>query len=624
MRSLKRIINSLVITVLIIVISFTFLNFLLIKNINDDLALINQSIYSMNRAYEEVELPIRVLSNINSQITSKGSLEESSLKNLSIAYDNNRLKLIVKTNKLMAISFQLKDNVTDLSKWSILNLFTDLNDFVQLNQQLNEEISHVEESIGVELFVNKTLKPQNISIIQDHYQHIDNYLTSFSKRYNEITQDLFYSYIFFITILAFVVLFCMLVLHKLLSRLLNKDIDYLLKSFTKLSNHDHNEMDLPKIDDQYEEEKKIKDYVTKAMQEQRFLDSIKQATSKGYIIDEILENLFHTIHDNLRTDRVGIAFVDYNRKKIIAEHGILRDSDIVLGPGFEVDFKSTTLTTLLETKVPKITCDIHAELELRPNSPSLNKLVKENIRSNMIFPMILDNSVFAFLFFSSRVVNNYEEKDLKIGQNIANELSVLLDKSFLTKTVFSKMTNAFAYLVDQKDNETGDHISRMVSYSVILAKGLFDHPNPHYKVDSCFIKDIENNASVHDIGKVAIPDDILKKPGKLTEDEWIIMRTHTSIGGDIFGDLKDSLRIFNRDFYKVAEDITRYHHEKWDGSGYPLGLVGQDIPLAARIVALGDVFDALTSKRVYKEAFSFEKPQKLLMILLELILILNS
>lgn len=145
---------------------------------------------------------------------------------------------------------------------------------------------------------------------------------------------------------------------------------------------------------------------------------------------------------------------------------------------------------------------------------------------------------------------------------------------------------------EYKDNETGLHIIRMSHYSRILADafGLSD-----YQVDRIF-----NAAPMHDVGKIGIPDSIMLKPGKLTEEEFNIMKKHPLIGADILGD-DDS------DLIAVAKSISLTHHEKWDGSGYPYGLSGTDIPLEGRIVAIADVFDALTSKRPYKEAWSFEK-----------------
>jgi putative two-component system response regulator len=120
-----------------------------------------------------------------------------------------------------------------------------------------------------------------------------------------------------------------------------------------------------------------------------------------------------------------------------------------------------------------------------------------------------------------------------------------------------------------------------------------------------FLESIYKASPLHDIGKVGISDAILLKPGKLTNEEFEIMKTHVDIGYQTL--LRIGQRYKNNAFLKMGLDITRYHHEKWDGSGYPLGLSGDDIPLSARIMAISDVYDALRSKRVYKAAYSHEK-----------------
>ncbi|MBN2222183.1 MAG: HD domain-containing protein, partial [Vallitaleaceae bacterium] len=233
-------------------------------------------------------------------------------------------------------------------------------------------------------------------------------------------------------------------------------------------------------------------------------------------------------------------------------------------------------------------------------------LIEEGIASNMTVPLLTNGYVFGLVFFSSKKEDHFSDDDKVIGEKIVNSISSLLIRAYFTKVVLNKVTNSFSQLVDQKDNDTGEHLERMTTYTLIVARGLQAYQKEGYVVSDKFLLELERNAAAHDIGKVGIPDDILKKPGKLTPDEWEIMKTHTSIGADIFSNLRASLHLFGDDFFQTAETIARYHHEKWNGSGYPEGLSGENIPLAARIVAIGDVFDALTSKRVYKNAFSFE------------------
>jgi HD-GYP domain-containing protein (c-di-GMP phosphodiesterase class II) len=125
-----------------------------------------------------------------------------------------------------------------------------------------------------------------------------------------------------------------------------------------------------------------------------------------------------------------------------------------------------------------------------------------------------------------------------------------------------------------------------------------------------YIDDVYKSAPLHDIGKIRITDAILNKPGKLTPDEFEIMKQHALYGGEMIEKLLESLT--QASYLEVARDIAMYHHEKWDGSGYPYGLKGEEIPLSARIMAVADVFDALISDRVYKKAFSFEKAMSII------------
>jgi cyclic di-GMP phosphodiesterase len=155
-----------------------------------------------------------------------------------------------------------------------------------------------------------------------------------------------------------------------------------------------------------------------------------------------------------------------------------------------------------------------------------------------------------------------------------------------------EIINRLGRVSELKDNETGMHIVRMSHYSRLIAD-LLDESDEWKEL-------LFQVAAMHDIGKVGIPDHVLLKPGKLDNNEWEIMKQHSQYGGDIIGN-------HHSDIMKMAKEVALYHHEKWDGSGYPCGLVGEDIPLSARIVAIADVFDALTSDRPYKKAWSVEK-----------------
>ncbi|MBR6302621.1 MAG: HD domain-containing protein, partial [Lachnospiraceae bacterium] len=162
-----------------------------------------------------------------------------------------------------------------------------------------------------------------------------------------------------------------------------------------------------------------------------------------------------------------------------------------------------------------------------------------------------------------------------------------------------------ADMVENRDSDTGAHIQKTAAYVKILVEGLKDKGYYAEKITPKFISDIVRSAPLHDVGKINIPDEVLNKPGKLTDEEYAIMKTHTTAGKIILEKAMNTVKGGN--YLKEARNMAAYHHERWDGKGYPEGLHGEIIPLSARIMAVADVLDALTSPRVYKPDFTLEK-----------------
>jgi putative two-component system response regulator len=163
-----------------------------------------------------------------------------------------------------------------------------------------------------------------------------------------------------------------------------------------------------------------------------------------------------------------------------------------------------------------------------------------------------------------------------------------------------------ARLAETRDPETGNHILRTQRYVRRLALKLRHHPRFAATLERRYIDLLVRSAPLHDIGKVGIPDQILRKEGKLTAQEWTVMKTHSKLGSDAIEQAEQDTKV-TLPFLVLAKEIAHWHHEKWDGSGYPDGLAGEGIPLSARLMAVADVFDALVSKRVYKQALPFEE-----------------
>jgi len=183
----------------------------------------------------------------------------------------------------------------------------------------------------------------------------------------------------------------------------------------------------------------------------------------------------------------------------------------------------------------------------------------------------------------------------------SRELSITRDASIL----------GLASLAETRDNETGGHILRTQNYVKALALELRKNPKYREQLDDDTIELLYKSAPLHDIGKVGIPDNILLKPGKLTDEEFEVMKSHPQIGADALEVAERQLG--SNSFLRIAKEISLSHHEKWDGSGYPAGLSGEDIPVSGRLMALADVYDALISARVYKPAFSHEKAKSIIL-----------
>jgi putative two-component system response regulator len=196
-----------------------------------------------------------------------------------------------------------------------------------------------------------------------------------------------------------------------------------------------------------------------------------------------------------------------------------------------------------------------------------------------------------------------QARDLLRNQNtyLESEVSRRMTENQLIQDI---SILALARLAETRDPETGNHLHRTQEYVRTLAQALQQHPRFAHFLDDETIDALAKSAPLHDIGKVGIPDYILLKPGPLTPEEWVIMRTHAKLGSDAIA-LAERDATGKVEFLSLAKEIAHYHHEKWNGSGYPEGLVGDAIPIAARLMSLADVFDALICKRVYKSAMSF-------------------
>jgi len=260
-----------------------------------------------------------------------------------------------------------------------------------------------------------------------------------------------------------------------------------------------------------------------------------------------------------------------------------------------------SLQEILKKGQPRVVNNLHMFEE--GEHEHTQKIKKQGYEASYTMPMYNEGNFIGFLFFNSDTKDVFDESTLRQLDIYGHMISLLIINEFSsiqTLTAAIKTTGNLSHL---RDPETGSHLDRMSRYSRIIANALADK----HDLNDSYIEHIFMFAPLHDIGKIAIPDNILLKPGSLDDEEMKIMKTHAMHGRQMIDDILNNFGLVSFEHIDVLRNIAEYHHEAINGTGYPRGIKGNEIPLEARIVAVADVFDALTSVRSYKEAWSNEK-----------------
>lgn len=233
-----------------------------------------------------------------------------------------------------------------------------------------------------------------------------------------------------------------------------------------------------------------------------------------------------------------------------------------------------------------------------------SKLIrKAGYQASYTMPLIVEDQLVGFFFANSKQKNVLHGEVIKRLRLIAMVLTLLLARDLSRLEVLKSTVESIKMMSHHRDPETGEHLSRMSSYSLLIARQLAEK----YQLTDVQIGYIYLYAPLHDVGKLMVPDSILLKKGALSDKEFERMKQHTVAGSDLADKLINVYQLSNMPHMSMLSNIIRNHHEKLDGSGYPDGLEGDEIPIEARIVAVADIFDALTSERPYKKAWSNEQ-----------------
>jgi len=377
------------------------------------------------------------------------------------------------------------------------------------------------------------------------------------------------------------------------------------------------------------ERKRLNDEKNKYIEQLKQINEIISMLNSGKDTEDIFNTLNIILKKIIPFNRLTLTTLQKN-SKIVTTKLVASDRDILFGEGYTYNIEESSLMEAAEKKNVLNIENMHEYLSVHPESKHTQMLIEEGMLSSLVLPLIVNNMTRGFLIFASEFSAAFKLEHIVFLESIVGQISLSIQRGELLYEVERHTKNledlielrthqilktqkttvfALSKLAETRDPETGEHLERMRNYSVLLAQ-IYKYLSNHKEITNQYLRDLYDSSILHDIGKVGIPDGILLKEGFLTPAEFEIMKTHTRIGYDA---LKTPSKDLGEDsFLKMAMDITLYHHERWDGNGYPMGLKGKKIPLSARIVAIADVYDALTSKRPYKEAYSHEESMNLM------------
>ncbi|MDH5424262.1 MAG: HD domain-containing protein [Gammaproteobacteria bacterium] len=328
-------------------------------------------------------------------------------------------------------------------------------------------------------------------------------------------------------------------------------------------------------------------------------------------IDETLEIVFNEFNNISPINWTGIFHVDAGRSTIKLSR-LFSHKKSTLEENQSFDFKGSFMADMIDKGKIAIVNDISQISKQYPDSAIVQLLIKDQLKSALLLPLTTSFKDDSVIVFASEQINAYDESKNGLVSFIGDQLTHSFEKSVVMENLVISAIEGLAKLAESRDPETGDHLLRMSIYSSIIAQQLKDNSPYSEAINKQYIRDILRFAPMHDIGKVGIEDSILLKPGQLTEQERRQMQQHPVIGANVLRRCEAQMNQVGYSIFKMGIDIADAHHEKFDGTGYPNQLSAGNIPLAARIVAIADVFDALTSKRPYKEAWPIDKALDLL------------
>lgn len=378
------------------------------------------------------------------------------------------------------------------------------------------------------------------------------------------------------------------------------------------------------------ERKKLNDERIRYIEQVSQINEIISMLNRGKSTEDIFNTLNVILKKVMPFNRLTLAIIDKDSGSIVNKL-VASDRKVLLDTNVVIQLDDSSLKDVCASKQVLKVSDLNEYLHAHKQSSSTRLLLEEGMRSSLVLPLIIHDEIRGFLMFASELIDAFKTEHIVFLESIVGQISFSIERGELLNKIELHTKNlenlvekraqeilktqkttifALSKLAEMRDSNTGDHLERMRNFSVLLAQ-MLKYVGNHMELTNQYLRDLYDSSILHDIGKVGISDSILLKPTDLTKEEFRIMKTHTTIGYEA---LKSASRDLGENSYlKMAMDITLYHHERWNGGGYPKGLKKDEIPLSARIVTIADVYDALTSARPYKEAYSHEKSIKIML-----------
>jgi response regulator RpfG family c-di-GMP phosphodiesterase len=360
------------------------------------------------------------------------------------------------------------------------------------------------------------------------------------------------------------------------------------------------------------------------MEQQRQVNDVIAMLNRGKKTEEIFMMLNSTLKQVIPFNKLTLALIE-EATRMVTSKLVESDRKVMLGVGERFPISESSLGQVAREKEVLMINDLDEYAVGHPESRNTRGLVDEGMKSSLVLPLIINNITRGFLIFNSTERGVFSNEHALFLKLISGQIAFSIQRGELLEQLELHTKNlehlvkvrtheilktqkttifALSKLAEVRDPETGEHLERIRNYSVLIAQ-ILKYSGHETEITNLYLRDLYDSSILHDIGKVGIPDNILLKPATLTGEEFEVIKTHTTIG---YNALKSASRdLGDNSFLKMAMDVTMFHHEQWNGGGYPTGLKGNDIPLSARIVTIADIYDALGSRRPYKEPFSHDK-----------------